>query len=863
MIEAAIILASIYLTFIIDVYTLNTVPKRVFVFCYFLLMGHVALFLKKKLQKGYVLPKYMLAAAGILAAAFVLLGHNTFFPNVQETTVSLAAVPCEDGNCREVWLTVVQVDGQEIQLSQLELDANQGWTYRGDYDDYVFYPAEGADNTNYLTFQATGEEIALTFAKNAWSGTVQVMANERNLDTLILTDETDTNEATTCTIHSAKYYEIWELVLYGAGAWIVMWFCLNVCADVWSGFVQKKSDRNVRKIAIVVLAFLNAGVLFFSGSQIQPTALTKAGLLILTGLSVYCVNCQSGRERMKKYRTRGCCAWLGAISVYASLASFGQRFFLDGNTRIHGSLTGLFYCMSGFIWFLPVIWMLLYCLEWLSSRQRNVQCGTISRRRAWWTLFISLAACQLVVLWIMWPGGFPSDAMDQLFQALGIRQLNDWHPVLHTLLERGILNIFHEPGMIIAIQDLIFVWLLTAVLMLGYEHGMSIGSLCFIGGAFILLPNQVISWTNSLKDYPYTLSLLWGLYLLLQIVLNSAWSRKISFVLCLALDIFFMVCLRHNGIVPAILVGVVLIVFTANLFQRHHLRLVASVCIAVLITVTFKGTVFQCLNVIPNTASPYTTMLCAVASCINKDLPLSDKTMELMGQALPIEDWKLYYSRYEGHDKYIWGREDDSIPYDASIVTGKEAFDAYFDALSRYPDVVIKDRIDGMDIMWDVAQPSDGFNARMFDFVYPMDGYEKHFHLANWSTNDNGIELFKQSIPAKAYHHTMGLPTNSVFDILLWRTGAYLITFLVLLVFWWKNRMGRLCWAAVPMLGNIAGSMLVLYHQSFRYVYFIQVSVLALIFITIALKQNWKAIREREHMGETSNERLEREKNHG
>ena len=51
MIEAAIILASIYLTFIIDVYTLNTVPKRVFVFCYFLLMGHVALFLKKKLQK--------------------------------------------------------------------------------------------------------------------------------------------------------------------------------------------------------------------------------------------------------------------------------------------------------------------------------------------------------------------------------------------------------------------------------------------------------------------------------------------------------------------------------------------------------------------------------------------------------------------------------------------------------------------------------------------------------------------------------------------------------------------------------------------------------------------------------------------
>ena len=51
--------------------------------------------------------------------------------------------------------------------------------------------------------------------------------------------------------------------------------------------------------------------------------------------------------------------------------------------------------------------------------------------------------------------------------------------------------------------------------------------------------------------------------------------------------------------------------------------------------------------------------------------------------------------------------------------------------------------------------------------------------------------------------------------------------------------MGRLWWAAVPMLGNIAASALVLYHQSFRYVYFVQVSVMALLFITVAVKPHW------------------------
>ena len=73
--------------------------------------------------------------------------------------------------------------------------------------------------------------------------------------------------------------------------------------------------------------------------------------------------------------------------------------------------------------------------------------------------------------------------------------------------------------------------------------------------------------------------------------------------------------------------------------------------------------------------------------------------------------------------------------------------------------------------------------------------------------------------------------------MLLWRTGAYLIAFLALVVFWWKNRLGKLLWAAIPMLGNVAASMLVLYHQSFRYVYFIQPSVLALIFLSVLFKE--------------------------
>lgn len=242
---AGSVFASIYLTFIVDVYTLNTWPKRIFVFCYFLIMCHAAIFLKQKFLKDKQLPKHMLAIVGLLAAAVVMLGHNTFFPKAQETTVSLAAVPCEDGSYHEVWLTSMQVDGQEVQLSQLELDADQGWTYSGDYDDYVFYPTDGTDNTNYLTFKETGESIELTFAKNAWSGAVEVRANEKLTETISLIGSDDSNESESSLINVARRYAAWELMLYGMGAWLILTYFLSLLLSSinWRGNFKHRGNR--------------------------------------------------------------------------------------------------------------------------------------------------------------------------------------------------------------------------------------------------------------------------------------------------------------------------------------------------------------------------------------------------------------------------------------------------------------------------------------------------------------------------------------------------------------------------------------------------------------------------------------------
>ncbi len=580
--------------------------------------------------------------------------------------------------------------------------------------------------------------------------------------------------------------------------------------------------------------------LFTTSEAISPVFTTKAAL---AGLTLVCavVFCLSEHYApMAKYRNKGSWIYLAVVSLYASFATFGQRFFLNGNTRIHFSGEGAFYCLLGTIWYLPILAAFLMALEWLSAKRSPRQAGSALRRKRSWQLFGCLMAVQAVILAVFWPGFFPEDAMNQLRPALGLAPLNDWHPALNSLLQRAILIVFPNPGAIVAVQMGLFVWLLTAFLMMGWDYGMKFPYLAIFGGIFLLLPNQALSFSNAMKDYAFTLTLLWGTYLLLQLVLKTQWSRKISFSLCLALDLFLMACLRHNGMLPVGAVTALCILLSLKKANVQW-RKAAAVCIAgVAAVMVFKGPVYSALNVIPNTQSPFTSMLCAVGSYINKDLPLSEEGQEIMETVIPMEDWRDYYSRFEGHDTYYWNRPAGSVTYDTSQIDAKKAFRVYLEALFKAPDVVIKDRLDGMDILWDVVQPDDSFNGNAFHYIYLFDDKDVGLDLEGFAAEPGGDanKLYKMAPLAKAYFRTTGLLHHSLANTLLWRTGLYLIAFLVLILYWVQNRMGKIWCAAMPMLGNLAGSILILYHQSFRYVYFVQLGVLAMVFVTVVLRNN-------------------------
>ncbi len=217
----AVALAAVYLTFLVDVYTLNTWLKRLFVLCYFLVMGGVADLLLRRLRKRVPFSRRRTVISAVLASALLAAFSGVWFPKAQNISVTLSSVECaETASLQEVWLTEVILDGESVVLSQLDLDAT-GWSYSPEYDDYVSRSLSGPDNS--LTFQVTAREMTLRFGKNPWSGSVCVIGPEETPRVLTLySAANDPNDPFVEYKQSFdRIYAPWEYLLYGAGFLVI------------------------------------------------------------------------------------------------------------------------------------------------------------------------------------------------------------------------------------------------------------------------------------------------------------------------------------------------------------------------------------------------------------------------------------------------------------------------------------------------------------------------------------------------------------------------------------------------------------------------------------------------------------------
>ena len=103
---------------------------------------------------------------------------------------------------------------------------------------------------------------------------------------LQLTSTDGSNDSLDYSLQADRTYTIWERILYGAGAWLVVAFIMDLLLGILfkNNGGSLKTDR--RRLVINLLMFANTGLLFFTNQRIKPTRLTQTFLIVLTAIAI-------------------------------------------------------------------------------------------------------------------------------------------------------------------------------------------------------------------------------------------------------------------------------------------------------------------------------------------------------------------------------------------------------------------------------------------------------------------------------------------------------------------------------------------------------------------------------------------------
>ena len=243
------ICAAIYLTYMVDLLTLDTVFQKVFVFLFFASFISILFFIFKKCV-GFDLNLKLIVCAILLSLSVVILSLQGILPTKKQSTITFEAVVEENaGHGQEVWLAEVELDGKTVSVAELEVLSNEGWKYISDLDDYVYYPVSSSsnENINKLTVQVFGENIKIVFARNSWSGKVSYSLNGSNdYSTLELySGEDNSIQSETLFLDLSVKRTVFTVVLTLLGAFVTVFsFVYMLLAAINRRFIRRKTQSS-------------------------------------------------------------------------------------------------------------------------------------------------------------------------------------------------------------------------------------------------------------------------------------------------------------------------------------------------------------------------------------------------------------------------------------------------------------------------------------------------------------------------------------------------------------------------------------------------------------------------------------------
>lgn len=518
------------------------------------------------------------------------------------------------------------------------------------------------------------------------------------------------------------------------------------------------------------------------------------------------------------------------VSFYMAFALFGFDLFLSGvfwDLHVKNIVSYLYFAAMSF----PIV---LLCLEGMERAKETIlkkkMCEHKGKGCKGFQIkaFFVLAIPMIISCIIFYPANMTSDQVDQWIQALGYIPIADAHPAIHTIFLRLCSKIYPSPVTVTIIQALLLAFVISSILNKCYRKGISARILLGIAALFSVLPNTIAMITSITKNIMFAILLLWTIYLLMEAFDDPVHFFKSPIYIIQSLIVLPSVHLvRHNAFVILPIVALIFIYFTCRYFKSVHFRPIMLLLGVIVSVMVIKGPVYDMFDVVKSESggvllpplTPYTVAL-------KFDIELPEDILTFLEKILPKDEFIKRYSPYNS-DVFSWSKPRP----DYSSVTTVEGIKYYLKLLYWHPGIVIKDRLDGTNLCWDVFSHSGVRHDR-----YAL-GIWGSGSLTDYMENEPQTFIPERKVEEWVYRAGNSNVTRlmakyiqifnrfAFLNSVLWRNGLYLILMLITGVFALKHNIYRvLVYESIPFF-ILCTLILVVGWQIYQYYWFFPMSI--------------------------------------
>ena len=460
-----------------------------------------------------------------------------------------------------------------------------------------------------------------------------------------------------------------------------------------------------------------------------------------------------------------------------------------------------------------------------SAGQRAVMAGLIC------------GAIVLVVLVILslasYPCNMTHDSVGHWEEASGA-PLTDYNPLAYTLLMRGLVTLFHAntPYVCCLFQIVLFAVIVGDIACFLRRRGVSL--IVLIVGSLIIsfCPSTYMLLMYLSKNPLAAILNLWVMVSLIELLTDQErYLRSWIWYVKTILTISMLFLVRQNNMVIAVPILALMVWFVIR-YWKAGLRILIVLAGCLCVVGLMEGVVFRQLDY-KHIDKPYETvrpLLAPVASAVHQGLELPDDVLETAQKVLPLEEWEARYDPFNS-DLITWASP---MPQYGEVSLG-EAFHTYFEMLSLYPDVVIRDRLDGMNLVWDVRAGQIRYAEGLQDDLDFKDVKLPETGLAGTVVREvKGLtsQLLQISVEEK------------LADMFIWKNGIYVYLLFVVVMFLFKNKRASLLWAILPSVFILLTYIFVIGWQMYFYIWFFPLAVVLMAIVGIVESRPENGIQE-------------------